>query len=253
MKDTTFTVQNVSDIVEILGNVWWKAKMFDAELKNAGHVFGTKIVTFIINQRSKMDATLKAMKALIVSCMELFPAMIEPSEEWETSSSYSDLTPHDMVEIQGVAIGGGNQHVEDVDQVEDITALTVLPVSATEVVDPITTLVSSTVGEETLDGCLVADVTPPSLAMAFHVVAGDSPPLALFTLEFPPDNRLSAPLAPNVTESVDHVGVIIGPDGYEVSVPPPLAPSLAINSADRREKRKQNKMEAKLENQKDRN
>ena len=45
MKDTTPTVQNVSDVVDIPGNVWWKANMFDAELKNADHVFGTKIIT----------------------------------------------------------------------------------------------------------------------------------------------------------------------------------------------------------------
>jgi hypothetical protein len=47
-----------------------------------------------------------------------------------------------MVEIQDVTVGGGNQHVEEVDQVEDITAITAftaLPISATEVIVPITT------------------------------------------------------------------------------------------------------------------
>jgi cell division protein FtsB len=39
VKDTTLMVQKLSDMVNIPGNVWWKAKMFDAELKNAGHVF----------------------------------------------------------------------------------------------------------------------------------------------------------------------------------------------------------------------
>jgi len=52
VKDTTLTVQNVSDAVDIEGNVWWKAKMFDAELKNAGHVSGTKMVTFVMDQRN---------------------------------------------------------------------------------------------------------------------------------------------------------------------------------------------------------
>ena len=126
--------------------------------------------------------------------------------------------------------------MKEVDQIEDITVLTVPPVSATEVVVPITTLVSSTVEEDTLDGCHVADVTPPSLAVAFHVVVRDPPPLALLAPGSPPD----------VAETVDHVGVIPGPKGHGVSVPPPLAPSLAIDSADRREKRKQKKMEVKL-------
>ena len=86
-------------MVDIPGNVWWKAKMFDAELKNAGHVSGTNMVAFIMDQGSKMDATLTAMKALIASCTELFPTTVESSEKEETSLSYSDLTPHDMVKI----------------------------------------------------------------------------------------------------------------------------------------------------------
>jgi hypothetical protein len=50
VKDTILTVQKVSDMVDISGNVWWKAKMFDAELRNAGHVSGTKMVTFVMDQ-----------------------------------------------------------------------------------------------------------------------------------------------------------------------------------------------------------
>jgi hypothetical protein len=63
---------------------------------------------------------------------------------------------------------------------------------------------------------------------------------------------LSAPLAPDVAETVDHVGVISGPGGHEVSVPPPRAPSLATDRADRREEQKQNKNEDKLKKRKDR-
>ena len=50
MKDTTLMVPKVSDLVDILGNVWWKAKMFDAKLKNAGHVSETKMVTLTMDQ-----------------------------------------------------------------------------------------------------------------------------------------------------------------------------------------------------------
>jgi hypothetical protein len=98
----------------------------------------------------------------------------------------------------------------------------------------------------------VAEVTPPSPAVAVHVVARDPPPLAPLAPEFPLDSQLSAPLAPDVAETVDHVGVIPGPNGHKVSVPPPRAPSLATDRADRREKRKQNKKEAKLKKRKDR-
>jgi hypothetical protein len=66
-----------------------------------------KMVTFIMDQESRMDATLKAMKALIASCTELFPAMVDSSEERETSSSYSELISQDVEEIQGAAVGGG--------------------------------------------------------------------------------------------------------------------------------------------------
>jgi len=202
--------------------------MFDAELKNAGHVSRAKMVNFIMDQGRKMDASLKAMKALIAGCTELFPATVESLKEEETSSSYSDLTSHDMVEIQGAVVGGGNQHVEEMEQVEDITAITAIAaplVCATEKVVPIATPVSSTVGGESLDGRHVAEVTPPSPNMAFQMVAWDPPPLAILAPGFPPDSQLSAPLAPDVAEKVDHVGVIPGPNGHEVLVPPPRVPS----------------------------
>ena len=112
-----------------------------------------------------MDATLKAMKALLASYTKLFPVRVESSEDGKTSSSYSDLTPQDVVEIQEVSAGGGNQLMEEDDQVEDITTLMAPPVSATEVVVPNATPVSSIVGKETLDGCHVTEVTPPSPSM----------------------------------------------------------------------------------------
>jgi hypothetical protein len=252
VKDTTLTVQKVNDVVDIPGNMWWKAKMFDAELKNAGHVSGSKMVTFIMDQGSRMDAALKAMKALIASCTEFFPATVESSKDEETSSSYSDLTPHDIVEIRGASVGGGNHHVEEVDQVEDITAITALPVSTTEVLVSNATAVSATVGEGTMDDCQMAEVTTPSVATDFQLVVWDPPPLAILAPGFPPDNQLSAPLAPDVAETVYHVGVIPGPDGHKVSVPPPRAPSLATDIADRHEGGNMNKKEAKLKKQNDR-
>jgi hypothetical protein len=132
--------------------------------------------------------------------------------------------------------------VEEVEQMEDITAITAIvgpPVSATEEVVPLATSVSSTVGE---DGRQVAEVTPPSPNMAFQMVARDPPPLAILAPGFPPD----------IAETADRVGVIFGPNGHEVSVPPPHIPSLAPNKVDRHEGGSMNKKEAKLKKQKDR-
>ena len=98
-KEATITVQKVNNVVGIPGDVWLKAKMFDAELKNASHVSGTKMVTFVMDQGSRMDITLKPMMVLFVSGTKLCPIMVELSEDDETSSSYSDLTPQDVVEI----------------------------------------------------------------------------------------------------------------------------------------------------------
>ncbi len=92
VKDTTLTIQKLSDVVYISGNVWWKAKMFDANLNNAGHVSGSKMVNFVMDKGSKMDASLRALKALIASCTELFLVEVESSEEEQSSWSYSDLT-----------------------------------------------------------------------------------------------------------------------------------------------------------------
>ena len=116
----------MSDMVHIPGSIWWKAKIFDVDLKNADHVSGSKIDNFIMDQGSKMDASLRALKALIANCTELFPGVVESSEEDESSSGYSDLTPYDVEEIQGAAVEGRNQHAEEVEQVEDITAITAL-------------------------------------------------------------------------------------------------------------------------------
>jgi hypothetical protein len=106
--------------------------------------------------------------------------------------------------------------------------------------------------KETLDGCHVAEVTPPNPTMAFQMVVRDPPPLALLALGFPPDRQLSAPLAPDVAEKMDHMGVIPGPNGHKVSVPPPRAPSLATGRADRHEDGSMNKKEAKWKKRKDR-
>ena len=68
VKETTITVQKVIDVVGIPEDMWVKAKIFNAELKNAGQVYGTKMVTFVMDQGSRMDAALKAMKTRIASC-----------------------------------------------------------------------------------------------------------------------------------------------------------------------------------------
>ena len=209
--------------------------MFDVDLKNASHVSRSKMVNFIMDQRSKMDASLRALKALIAICTELFSRVVESSEEEESPSGYSDLIPRDIEEIQGAAVKGGNQHAEEVDRVEDITSITTLQVSTSEVVVPNAIPVSAMIEKETQEDGHMAEVIPPSLAMTFQVVARDPPPFAILAPGFPPDSQLSVLLAPNVAEAVDRVEVIPRPDEHDVSVPPSRVPSLATDRADRHE------------------
>ena len=226
--------------------------MFDVDLKNTGHVSGSKMVNFIMDQGNKMDASLRALKALIASCTELFPGVVESSEEEESSSCYSDLIPRDIEEIQGAAVEGENQSTEEMDQMEDIRAITALQVSNLEVVVPKATPVSATVGKKTQGVGHMAEVTPPSLTTDFQVVVRDPPPLAILTPRFLPDIQLFAPLAPDVADTVDRVGVILGPGGYDVSVPPPRVLSFATDSLDRHEGGSMYKKEAKLKKRKGR-
>ena len=143
--------------------------------------------------------------------------------------------------------GGGHHDAHDpANSATEAVVPNTTPVSATEEVVPNITPVSATEGEETLNSCLVAEVTPLSTATAFHVVTWDPPPLAIIAPGFPPNSQLSAPLAPDVEETVDRVGVILEPNGHEMSVPPLCALSLATNRADRREGGSMNKKEAKL-------
>ena len=123
------------------------------------------------------------------------------------------------------------------DQVEDITTLTASPVSVTKVVVPNATSISSTVGKETLDSCHVAEVTPRSPPLTFHVVARASPPLAPLASGIPPSSQLATPLALDDAKTWSHAGMISGPCGHEVSVAPPLAPFLTTDIADRNKKR----------------
>ena len=115
-----------------------------------------------------------------------------------------------------------------------ITAIAGPPISATKEVVPISTPGSSKVGEE------------------FQMVARDLPPLAILAPGFSLDGQRSAPLAPDVAETVDRVGVIPGSDGHEVSVPPPHDPSLATDRADRHEGENMNEKKTKLKKRKDR-
>ena len=118
-------------------------------------------------------------------------------------------------------------------------------------------------GKEPLDGSHVVEAFPSSPPLAFKVIFKAPPPpslvmgptatpLAPIASVFPPGSQLSAPLAPNVAETVDHVGEILGPNGHKVSVPPPCAPSLATDRLDCREGRNMNKKGAKLKKRKDR-
>ena len=178
--------------------------------------------------------------------------MIESSEEEESLSSYFDLISRDIKEIKDVAVEGRNQHAKEVDQVEDITAMTALHVSTKEIVVPNASPVSATVGEKTQEDSHMAAVTPPSFAMTFQVVARDPPPLAIRAPGFPSVSQLSAPLAPDVAEAVDRMGVITRPAGQKVSVPPPRTLSLATDRADRHEGENMHKKKVKLKKRKNR-
>ena len=69
------------------------------------------MITFVIDEGSKMDASLRAMKAHIARCTELFPVLLESSKDGETSYSFLDLTPYDMVKPTSGREGpGGRLH-----------------------------------------------------------------------------------------------------------------------------------------------
>ena len=72
---------------------------------------------------------------------------------------------------------------------EDITAITALKDSTSEVVVPNATPVSATVGKEHQGVGHMAEVTPPKFTTDFQVVVQDPPPLAILALEFPPGNQ----------------------------------------------------------------
>jgi hypothetical protein len=124
VKESALTIQKIQSMVGIPGDVWLKAKMFDGELAKAGHLSGSKMVGFIMEQGGKLEATLRAMKALIASFAEMFPSLLESSESGETSSTYEDLTPEDLMEIEGAQGERDIQKVESMETVGEIPTAT---------------------------------------------------------------------------------------------------------------------------------
>ena len=70
-----------------------KAKMLDAKLEKDERFSGTKMVGFLTVQASKMDTALRSMRVLIENFAEKFPNQSASTEEEETSSEYSGLSP----------------------------------------------------------------------------------------------------------------------------------------------------------------
>ena len=75
-------MKKINDVVGIPEDVWLKPKMFDTELKNAGHISKTKVVTFVMDPRSRMEATLKAMEALVASYTKFASCTLLGRKPW---------------------------------------------------------------------------------------------------------------------------------------------------------------------------
>ena len=83
----------------MLGDVWMKAKLFDAQLEKGGHVSGSKMVGFLVSQVAKMEGLLETMRTFIQTTREI----PKPLGEDSSSSDYSGLIPHDLRELRGTA------------------------------------------------------------------------------------------------------------------------------------------------------
>jgi hypothetical protein len=256
VKESALTIQRIQNMVGIPGDVWLKAKMFDGELAKAGHLSGSKMVGFIMEQGGKLEATLRAMKALIASFAEMFPSLLESSESGETSSTYEDLTPEDLMEIEGAQGEEEVQKVESVETVGEIPSATDPTVSTTQVVDLSATPASSTVVKQPLGASHVADASPLSPSATFQVVSRVSPrspkkggattPLANTFPLLSKDSHLGTPLVAVSQEKVGGAGALLGSSGHDVEIMLPLAPPSSQDTKSRQEKKKLKKRVAKL-------
>lgn len=243
MREAASVTRKVMDTVGVPGDVWLKAKMFDADLKNAGHVSGTKLVPFVMDQGSKMDAALRAMRTLVATLDQLFPSSDESSDDEETSSSSAEKTPG------GTRAEAETEAAGEEEYITDITAPD--PVSAPVTVDLNSTPAISAGDKETLRSGHVAEASPASPSVTFQVVSRNPPPLFSEKEQVTPAtqprgprqpevSQLAAPLVPDSSKFEERATKIHGPLGLNVLVDSPLS-SVAVKdkvkSGSRRRKR----------------
>lgn len=108
VKESARAIEKVQEVIKTPGDLWVKARMFDAQLEKDSHVSKTKMVSFLMSHGAKLKGTLVAMRAFIASFLESFPAFLESLDKDETSSSYLDLTPKDLEDVRGARRGRGD-------------------------------------------------------------------------------------------------------------------------------------------------
>ena len=67
LRESSLAIQHIQEVIGVPGDVWMKAKLFDAQLEKAGHVLGSKMVGFLVSQAAKMEGLLGTMRTLILT------------------------------------------------------------------------------------------------------------------------------------------------------------------------------------------
>lgn len=99
-KKTVRTIRKVKELIGIPGDVWAKAKMFDAQLEKDGHISGTKMVGFLMSQGAKMDITLGAMRATLTDFNNRLTELPGFSSEEDSSSGSAGMEPLEPADVE---------------------------------------------------------------------------------------------------------------------------------------------------------
>ena len=100
VNESAKALLTVKEVIGAPGDVFSKARLFDAQLTKDGHLSNSKLIAFLVAQAAKMETALGAMRTLVNNFSESLPSSPETSQEKESSSPcYTDVSPKGWEEV----------------------------------------------------------------------------------------------------------------------------------------------------------
>ena len=98
--ESAASILQVKEVLGVPGDIWTKARCFDAQLERDGHLSQSKLIAFLMTQSAKMETTLVAMRKVVGHLTAILESSSDSEDGGSDSSQYSDLPPKAWEEIR---------------------------------------------------------------------------------------------------------------------------------------------------------